>query len=93
MRSCPLTPEGAGMAAMSSRVYGILRRLQQPDRGALLHDAPLPHDDDAIAEQLHHMQIVGDEKELMPSLCFSSSSRFSTTACTETSSAPSARRE
>ena len=41
---------------------GVLRRLQHVARGPLLHDAPLPHDDDEIAQQVHHVEIVGDEQ-------------------------------
>ena len=45
---------------------GRLRRYQNLLGLPLLHDLPRLHDDDAIAQQAHHVEIMGDEELAHP---------------------------
>ena len=58
-----------------------------PARRSLLDDLARPHDDNPIAQQPHDLQVMRHEKIAHSQRSLRSSSRLSTTACTETSSA------
>lgn len=66
---------------------GVTRAGEQLLRVALLHDAAKIHDRDAIRHVANHAHVMTDEQIGQPQLVWRRRIRFSTCACTDTSSA------